>query len=177
MTDTTAKVRSKGLDSTGVTEEIANQMYAHKGKHYMAIVEVVVEERHEKAGGQKRVDLVIEQFEPAVDDALAEHLRELTRTVYQNRAIADGQATLDDTLTPDLKDAIAAGGQHEPHPFLPTDAADDTAGCEVCALGETAAPHRAYSMDQVPDPFEAPPTDRDVDDDLAEAEQEQPVPS
>jgi hypothetical protein len=161
MTETAAKVRAKGLDATGVTEEIASTLYANKGKRIMAIVELHAVERHEKADGTRRVDLVLEQVEPATDDTLAEHLRELTRTLYQNRAITDGQDALDDTLTPDLKDAIAAGAQHRPHPFLPTDAAADNPTCEVCGLAEAAAVHLERST--VADPFAAP-----VDDDQGE---------
>lgn len=161
MTDTTAKVRAKGLDSTGVTEDIANAMYAHKGKHYMAVVEVVVDERHEKAEGKKRVDLVIEQFEPALDDNLSEHLRELTRGLYAARAQADGQQAIDDSLTPDIDAAVKAGALHELHPFLPTDAAADNPTCEVCGRGETDSIH--VSRDAFVDPFEIP--------------QEAPVPS
>jgi hypothetical protein len=162
MTETAAKVRAKGLDATGVTEEIASTLYANKGKRIMAIVELHAVERHEKADGTRRVDLVLEQVEPATDDNVAEHLRELTRGLYAARAQADGQQAIDDTLTPDLKDAIAAGQQHRPHPFLPTDAADELGSCEVCGLGENAAPHRAYAMDQIADPFEA---DTEADED------------
>ena len=170
MTDTTAKVRAKGLDATGVTEEIAEKMYAHKGKHYMAIVEVMVDERHDKAGGKKRVDLVIEQFEPAIDTDLADHLRELTRTLYANRAQADGQAAIDDSLTPDLKDAVAAGRQHAPHPFLPTDAADEFGSCEICGLADTAAPHRAYAVQEQANPFEVADAEARMTDDADEEE-------
>jgi hypothetical protein len=147
MTDTTAKVRAKGLDATGVTEDIANQMYAHKGKHYMAIVEVKVDERHDKAGGQRRVDLVIEQFEPAVDDDLEAHLRELTRTLYANRAHADGQAAIDDTLTPSLTDAIKAGQGFEPHPFVPVDPSIENPICDRCGVVEKAGQHFEFDSD------------------------------
>lgn len=153
MTDTTAKIRAKGCDGTGLTEELAGQLFTQVGRHYMAIVEFRVEEPHgPNAEGKRRVDLILEQVEPATDDQLAEHLRELTRTLYQNRAIADGQTLLDDTLTPDLKDAIAAGAQHEPHPFLPTDAAADNPSCEVCGLADTAAVHADQAT--VADPFD-----------------------
>lgn len=154
MTDTTAKIRAKGLDSTGVTEDIASTLYANKGKRVMAIVELHAVERHEKADGTRRVDLVLEQVEPAVDDQLADHLRELSRTLYQNRAQADGQQALDDTLIPDLKDAIAAGEHHRPHPFLPTDAAADNPSCEVCGLAQAAGVH--YEHDDLDDPFTTP---------------------
>lgn len=156
MTDTTAKVRAKGLDSTGVTEDIASTLYANKGKRVMAIVELHAVERHEKADGTRRVDLVLEQVEPATDDTLAEHLRELTRTLYQNRALTGGQLAIDDTLVPDLKDAIAAGTQHRPHPFLPVDAADDNGICDVCGLVADVGVH--FEGD---DPFEPPTADQE----------------
>lgn len=121
MTDTTAKIRAKGLDGTGVTEEIASTLYANKGKHVMAIVELKAVERHEKADGTRRVDLAVEMVEPANSDELADHLRNLASVAYQNRAITDTQQALDDSLTPDLKDAVAAG-QQQANPFEITDA-------------------------------------------------------
>jgi hypothetical protein len=181
MTDTTAKIRAKGLDSTGVTEEIASTLYANKGKRVMAIVELQAVERHEKADGTRRVDLVLEQVEPATDDTISEHLRELTRRLYAARAQADGQQAIDDSLTPSLTDAIAAGAQHEPHPFLPTDAADDFASCEVCGLGENAGPHRAYSVEKIADPFEPGATDdlehEDLSADITADQEGEPVPA
>lgn len=112
MPDTTAKIRSKGLDATGVTEEIAQQLFAHKGKHFMAIVELKVDELHDKTDGKQRVDLVITQVEPAWDSPqLEDHLRELTRTMYYNRKVDDGQPTLPDSGGPDPKigDVIGQG--------------------------------------------------------------------
>lgn len=143
MTDTTAKIRAKGLDATGVTEEIANQMYTRKGAHYMAIVEFKVEERHEKADGTKKVDLVLTQVEPAIDETLEDHLRELTRTLHFNRAIDADQPTLDggDGINPKVGDVIKAGHQHRPHPFLPVDASDDNGICDVCGLINVAGVH------------------------------------
>jgi hypothetical protein len=111
MPDTTAKIRSKGLDATGVTEELAEKLFAHKGKHLMAIVELKVDEIHDKTDGKQRVDLVITQVEPADDSTtegkmLEDHLRELTRTTYYNRKVAggkDGQLALPDADGPDPK--------------------------------------------------------------------------
>lgn len=103
MPDTTAKIRAKGLDTTGVTEELANQMFAHPGKHYMLIVEAKVEEVHRKVDGTQRVDLVLTQVEPATDERLDEHLRELTRTLYYNRGLNDAQPQLGDDNGPDPK--------------------------------------------------------------------------
>jgi hypothetical protein len=108
--DTTAKIRAKGLDATGVTEELARQMHAHKGKHYMAIVELKVEEVHEKADGTAKVDLVLTQVEPATDTRLEDHLRELQRTVYFNRQLGDDQPLSDDDgPDPKIKDVIGQG--------------------------------------------------------------------
>lgn len=173
MTDTTAKIRAKGLDSTGVTEEIASTLYANKGKRIMAIVELHAVERHEKADGSRRVDLVVEQVEPATEDNVAEHLRELTRTMYQNRAIAEGQLSIDDSLTPSITDAVAAGAQHRPHPFLPVDAANDDGICDVCGLVNNVGVH----FTEFPDPFETPTNDEaDGDAEPVDSEAE-PVPT
>lgn len=157
MTDTTAKIRAKGLESTGVTEEIASEMYAHKGRHYMAIVEFKVEERHEKADGAKKVDLVLTQVEPATDEDLAEHLRELTRTLYYSLDGHTGSTTEGQERT--TSDVLASGQGHRPHPFLPVDAADEHPICDVCGKAEAAAVHS--TQDVLPDYGD----DEDLEDD------------
>jgi len=167
MPDTTAKIRAKGLDTTGVTEEIASQLFTQVGRHYMAIVEFKVEEPHGPNGeGKRRVDLVLTQVEPAVDDSLAEHLRELTRTLYYNRNLDGHTGT---TLTtgsdePTVEAVLAAGAKHRPHPFV-SGGVGDTDGpnpgkpiCDVCGLLEAAAVHSA--QDTLPDPFEIPAGDQ-----------------
>lgn len=146
MSDTTAKIRSKGLDATGVTEDIADELYAHKGRHYMAIVELKVDETHENAEGKRKVDLVLAQVEPAMDEQLAEHLRELQRTVYLNRQHVGAQLAIDQELTgdePTVEGVVAAGAPMRPHPFLPVDATQDNPICDVCGLVETAPRHSA----------------------------------
>jgi len=90
MSDTHAKIRAKGLDATGVTEDLADQMYRSKGAHYMAIVEIRVDETHENAEGKRKVDLILTQVEPSTSPTLDDHLRELTRTLYYNRQTAAG---------------------------------------------------------------------------------------
>jgi hypothetical protein len=155
MTDTTAKVRAKGCDSTGITEAIASTLYANKGQRIMAIIELHAVERHEKADGGRRVDLTIELLEPTTDDAMSEHLRELTRTLYRNRALAEGQLAIDDTLTPSIGDAIAAGAQYRPHPFIPVDASNDNGICDVCGGLDLNGIH----ADDFPDPFAVPVPD------------------
>jgi hypothetical protein len=136
MTDFTAKIRAKGLDGTGVDENLAREMFTAKGKHYMAIVELKVDEIHEKVDGQRRVDLVITQVEPATSKDLDDHLRNITRTTYQNRALKSEDAQLQietaEDLEPTVEQVIAAGQQHiaetDDALDLDTDDQDDEAG-------------------------------------------------
>lgn len=168
--DYTGNIRAKGLTNTGVTEAMLGKHHRAKGGRLMIVASIHVASTSDNVDeGTGSVAYVIDDLEVAPDIA-EEHLRELVKSFHYERKLdEDGPALLgDDGLTPKIDQAVQAGHQHAPHPFLPTDAADDTAGCEVCGLGETAAPHRAYSMDQVPDPFETP---------TEPAEQEQPVPS
>jgi hypothetical protein len=114
---TTAKVRAKGLAATGVTEDLAAQMFNTKGSRYLAIVELKVDEVHEKSDGDRRVDLVIEELEPVVDGklngALDEHVRTIWKALYENRLRAgsgpDDQLPLDpdDGPAPKVADIIA----------------------------------------------------------------------
>lgn len=116
---TTAKVRAKGLAATGVTEDLASQMFNTKGSRYLAIVELKVDEVHEKSDGDRRVDLIIEELEPVVDGnlngALDEHVRTIWKALYENRLRAgngpDEQLPLDpdDGPAPKVADIIAAG--------------------------------------------------------------------
>ncbi|WP_154402722.1 hypothetical protein [Nocardioides speluncae] len=131
MTDTTAKIRAKGLESTGVTEEIANQMFTQVGRHFMAIVEMRVEEPHgPNAEGKRRVDLILTQVEPCNDDNLDSHLRELCRGLHYNRKLhdADQQLEIDtqDDIEPKVADVIAAGkAQHADLFAVPEPPADE----------------------------------------------------
>lgn len=156
MTDTadyTAKIRAKGLDATGVTEQLAAEMYRNKGRHYLAIVEVKVDETHEKADGTRKVDLVLTQVEPATNPDLEEHLRELTRVGYLNRQHGDGQLAIDASLGEErtVADVLASGQRHRPHPFLPDDAAKDTPICDVCGGIEASAVHSTQDILDDPD--------------------------
>jgi hypothetical protein len=171
MTDTTAKIRAKGLEATGVTEEIANQMFTQVGKHFMFICEAKVEEPHgPNAEGKRRVDLILTQVEPAMDQVLEDHLRELTRTVYQNRVLTSEDAQLQIETAADLEPSVediiaarqAADAADRPHEFV-----DDGAGdCEACD-GPKANPIHA----ELDDPDEADHLDDEP------AEEPDPVPA
>lgn len=178
MTDTTARIRAKGLDALGVTEDIANQLYARKGAHQMFIGEYRVDETHERADGTKKVDLVLTQVEPATDEQLAEHLRELTRVGYMNRQQANGQLAIDQSLDdePTVEQVMAAGQQHRPHPFLPVDATQDNPICDVCGRLETAPVHSAQEVLDDPDAEEDPEDDGDQDDDAVDEDEDEDEP-
>lgn len=179
MTDTTAKIRSKGLDATGVTERIAEEMFNRKGAHYMAIVEIKVDATHETADGKRGVDLILTQVEPATDDNLAEHLRELTRTVYFNRKLATDGPQLQiagDSDEPTVDAVIAAGRAHRPHPFIAVDASQDTPICDVCGELETAPRHSTQELLTEEDDDQAEleqDVDEDLDDDQEDEEQDE----
>jgi hypothetical protein len=134
--DYVAKIRAKGCANTGITEDIARELHARPGRRIMAIVELKVEERHEKAEGQNRVDLVIEQVEPATEQILDDHLRELTRTKHQNRVLQSEDAQLQietgADVEPSVEDIIAArqaaDAADQPHEFVD----DGTGDCDIC---------------------------------------------
>jgi hypothetical protein len=133
--DYVAKIRAKGCANTGITEDLARELHARPGRRIMAIVELKVEERHEKAEGQNRVDLVIEQVEPATEQILEDHLRELTRTKHQNRVLQSEDAQLQIETASDLEPSVeqivaarqAADAADRPHAYV-----DLNGECEVC---------------------------------------------
>lgn len=112
MPDTTARIRAKGLDTTGVSEAMATEMFAKgAGKYHMAIVEWRTEEPHgPTTEGKKRIDLVLTQVEPARDDRSANALREMARALARQRRAEDGELPLDGTSETEkpLSDATAA---------------------------------------------------------------------
>lgn len=167
--DYTAKIRAKGLDATGITEQLAGEMYRNKGRHYMAIVEIKVDETHEKADGARKVDLILTQVEPATSTDLEEHLRELTRVGYLNRQREDGQMAIDESLGAErtVADVLASGKSLRPHPFIPDDVAKDTPICDVCGGIEASAVHSTQDVLDEPegDDDETPPGLTSIDDD------------
>jgi hypothetical protein len=98
MSKTTAKLAAKGLDSTGVTPELARRYHDNLGSVHMAIIEYQVTASTDTSDGDKAVQLNILTIEPAPDQDVTEHLRGLQRAMYSQRTPAqlDGQSTLDD---------------------------------------------------------------------------------
>lgn len=116
MTDS-AKIRAKGLNATGVTEDIITKLADAEGGHMVAVVELKVDEVHKKVDGDRRVDLVITQCEPAPDQQTIDHLRNLQRSFYYERKLhsEDEQLTIEtrDDLEPTVEQVLAAGKHFE----------------------------------------------------------------
>lgn len=165
MSDTHGNINSKGLDGTGITEELVSEHFSRVGSHMMAIVDLqVVDRSGPNIKGKRKVTYVIDGIEPAVDEAMAEHLRELQRTAYLNRQKSGAQRTIDQELDaeggePTVDAVVAAGAAHRPHPFLPVDVTEDNPICDVCGLIESASRHSV--QDILPDGEDAEPTDDD----------------
>lgn len=165
MTDTTAGIAAKGLDGTGFTEDLSAELFNKVGSHMMAIVDLqVVDRSGPNVKGKRKVHLIIDGIEPATDDNLAEHLRELRRVCHYNRKLDGhtGTTTQGDERTVD--DVLAAGAGHRPHPFLPVDAADDNGICDVCGLIQAAGVHSTQDILEEPDDeSDVEPEDGDQD--------------
>jgi hypothetical protein len=135
--DYTAKVRTKGLDNTGVTEDIAKSMYHSPGRRTMAVVELKHARQINDDETGRKVELTIEQIYPAQDDILDEHLRQLMKTVKQNQVLkSDGDQLAIDVrsdLEPTVEQVVAAGRHHEAttDDELPDPEPDDERGDEA----------------------------------------------
>jgi len=114
--DYTATIRGKGLDGTGVTEDIAKTMYHTKGKRTLAIVELVHKRQVDDEDTGRKVELAISLLEPSTSPELDDYLRNLTKTMHQNRVLKsqDEQLQIDtlDDVEPTVEQVIAAGQQH-----------------------------------------------------------------
>lgn len=170
--DYTAKIRAKGLEGTGVTEDIAKKMFHSQGKSTLAVVELVHKRKVDDDDTGRQVELVLRLVEPSTDETLNDHLRQLMRTMQQNRVLKsdDQQLQIDvaDDLEPTVEQVVAAGKHHEATTDDPlpddedpveapatgdetapatgdeTTAAEDASTCPYpgCALDEHGGPHR-----------------------------------
>lgn len=162
MTDT-AKIRAKGLNATGITEDIVTRLADANGGHLVAVIELKVDEIHNKVDGDRRVDLVITQCEPAPDQNTVDHLRNLQRSFYYERKLhsEDEQLQIEtrEDLEPTVEQVLAAGKefertQDEPLPD-PTDNDEPEHEDPAEAEGEEGEPARPSGT--VADPFAPQP--------------------
>jgi cytoskeletal protein RodZ len=119
MSETTAKIRGKGLEHTGVTEEHAAHMYNNIGGHYVGVVDLKVARHSVDDQGNRSVELVIDTIEVAPNDDTAEHIRRLTRAFHYERGLAvngGDQLPIPGSDEPTVEQVRAAGRAHELDP-------------------------------------------------------------
>lgn len=88
-----AGFNSKGLDTTGVTEDHARSYASNLGSHHMFIVEGRVTTVITDEEGNQKVALVLTNVEP-VPEAQEETVREFQRALWRQRPEQAGQAVL-----------------------------------------------------------------------------------
>lgn len=167
----TAKIRSKGLDGTGVTEDVAQAMYSKMGSATLAIVELEHVERHDKSNGDHMVHLTIGFCEPVVGGEIEDTVRALVRSMYHDRRAEQGDALPgvdeDRRTTREITEGLAAQvpapdddwdgsveGEPQPgpgaadpsfdtHAFMPGTTDPKTCAVAGCGKGPRAKIHKA----------------------------------
>jgi hypothetical protein len=175
--DYAASITTKGLDGTGLTEDVARKLYSRRGRKAMAVVELVVDETSDKRDGTHKVALAIAGLELVLDHTdIENHLRDLQQTIYANRQRADGQMAIDEQLGGErtVEDVLSSGRSHRPHPFIVVDASVDNPICDVCGGIEASAVHSTQELisDAQDDDSEGPLPELD---DSAYAEDAEPL--
>lgn len=115
MTNTSAKILSKGCDKTGITTELAQQLYAGGRTSILAIVELeVVQDHTNRVSGKNAVDLAITTIEPVVSNSTVieeraqDDIRRVAKALFVNRKMGDGEQLTFDDNEPVLADVLAA---------------------------------------------------------------------
>jgi hypothetical protein len=175
--DYAASITTKGLDGTGLTEDVARKLYSRRGRKAMAVVELVVDETSDKRDGTHKVALAIAGLELVLDHTdIENHLRDLQQTIYANRQRADGQMAIDEQLGGErtVEDVLSSGRSHRPHPFIVVDASVENPICDVCGGIEASAVHSTQELisDAQDDDSEGPLPELD---DSAYAEDAEPL--
>jgi hypothetical protein len=175
--DYAASITTKGLDGTGLTEDVARKLYSRRGRKAMAVVELVVDETSDKRDGTHKVALAIAGLELVLDHTdIENHLRDLQQTIYANRQRADGQMAIDEQLGGErtVEDVLSSGRSHRPHPFIVVDASVENPICDVCGGIEASAVHSTQELisDAQDDDGDGPLPDLD---DSAYAEDAEPI--
>lgn len=151
----TAKIRSKGLDNTGVTEDWAQRMAGHLNGHTLLIVEVEHADKTVKGDGDEQVNLIIKSAEP-VPAEQENTVREFVRAIARMRRTADGQLEIPDGELPAADAVQAAAGALE----------GATANANEAWDGDPDAPVPAATEDGIcPSPWCEQPEGHDGDHD------------
>lgn len=155
--DYTATVKSKRCKNTGMTEEVIRRLHGQPGARVMAIVELCVDDAHNKHDAPNHVDFTIEQLVPFLEDRDETHLRQLTRSAHQARVLNsdDQQLAIDtaDDLEPSVEKIVAArqaaDAADQPHVY-----AGEASECEICDAPRGNPIHVA--VEDVPDDADQP---------------------
>lgn len=155
--DYTAAIRGKGCDNTGITQDLARSMYSTLERSTYAIVRLKHARQINDTATGRKVELAIEEVEPSISEDLDAHLRQLMRTMHQNRVLnSDSQQLSIDTqgdLEPSVSDVIAAQRAHEanaPHPYDPGE--DSEPGDDACVLCGEEIDHELHAVATEPEP-------------------------
>lgn len=107
-----AKINSKGLDNTGVTEDHARSMASRLGSHHLFIVEGKAAKLVIDDDGNQQVAIVLTGVEP-VPAEQEDTVREFMRALYRTRPEVQGQEVLKGTSDgPSVADAASALSAH-----------------------------------------------------------------
>lgn len=150
MSDTTASIKAKGCESTGITEDVAEKLYKGLGSHLIAIVELEAHARTEDADGNQRVLLRIKTIEPCLDDAATEDvLRQIQRALHgARRDRTEGPMLPIDGASdrePTVQEVVEANPGVIPHDYFPT----TTGECDACGRPQLDSihPHEQEQLD------------------------------
>lgn len=106
--DYSARLKAKGLDGTGVTEDVAKAMSRTLGKHTILIVEVKHDELVQKADGGRQVKLAATHVQ-VVTEAQEPVLRRLMAARHhETDPVANGQGVLTGTGEQESSDDVTA---------------------------------------------------------------------
>ena len=119
MSTYNATINAKGCDKTGITEDLAAQLFNGGRSTILVIAELsVVKDHTNHVTGAKGVQLMIDTIEPVVcatnsevEERADNDIRRVMRALYMNRATANGDAELplgDQSDEPVLADVLAA---------------------------------------------------------------------
>lgn len=109
---TTAKIAALNkTDNTGITPDLADNMWHALGSHHIAVVDFRVVERSEGEDDTNGVKLEIAYLEPADDTDTTGYLQELQRALYRKRN-PQPALTAGDTTEPGVDGIIHRGQVH-----------------------------------------------------------------
>jgi DNA segregation ATPase FtsK/SpoIIIE-like protein len=119
MSDIKADIASKSTKNTGITADVARELYDRLGRTRVAIVEITSTEFTDGLNGPKSVKLELGFIETTNDEEVDNFLRELAQALYRERTPQKELTSLSDQ-EPKPADLITTGaGLYLVDPNLP----------------------------------------------------------